>query len=296
MTPDTKAAGRYLSWLRAQGLPVYEAGGIQWTTYRSALVPVVDIPRPVSASDSEVRRMLRQSGAWLARYPGGLVESPDSDDGWYYTVCDQFAPMAELRKKVRYEVRAGMNACSVRPVSADWLASNGYACYRAAERGYRNVRAASEDAFQLNLRQQADAPFEHWGVFVGDALAGYASSTILDEEWVAHSVAKYDPGALKERTAYVLVRALIDEYVGNRHLSLINGTRTVAHDTNYNQFLRRLGFVARHCTLKVVYQPALAATLRLAYPFRGLIFRLPDAGLVHSARGVLEMERLRRSQ
>ena len=282
----------YADWLRRQGESVYRSAGIDWRLYHSALVPANDVPVPLTADRGELRRLLRQSGAWLARYPGPAVDRPDA--GWYYVVCDRVVPVERLAKRTRYELRLGLRSCSVRRVTAEWIAAHGYECYRAAHERYRNVRPSPETIFVKEMRARAEGPFEIWGAFVDAELAAY-STCIVAGEWVQHSTAKYHPGFLRARTAYALVRTLIEDYVGARGLALVNGTRSVSHDTNYNCLLEKLGFVHRGCELNIVYRPALEALVNLAWPLRRVFSWLPDSGPAHGARVALMLEGLRRT-
>jgi hypothetical protein len=283
----------YGDWLRERGVPVFEAAGIEWRVYHSALVPIEDVPRPVDAAASEMRALLDRSGAWLVRYPGRLVDGETGPDPWYYVVCDQYVPLEKLARHVRARVRKGARTCSVRRVSAHWLAANGYACYHAAYARYRNARPISAEAFERDIRSK-EAPYEHWGVFVGESLAGY-SSCVVGGEWVQHAVAKYDPALLREQTAYIMVRTLMDEYVRDQHRGLTNGSRTIAHDTAYNETLQGLGFTRRYCELRVIYRPALAGLVRIVYPLRRVIMRLPARGPLGAAQTILRLEQVHRS-
>jgi hypothetical protein len=286
---------RYAGWLRAQGVRLYAAAGIEWRVYNGALMPLRDVPRPVDLSRSDARRLLGQSGAWLIRYPGRTLPSGDGETGaadngtWYYVLCDSPVPLESLAKKVRYEVNVGFRRCTVRRLDPEWLAANGYGCYRAAFARYRYARPADEPRFRADLIARRNAPVEFWGVFVGETLAGY-SQCIIDDAWVHHSVAKYHPDFLKDRVPYVMVRSLIEEYAGRQGRVLMNGTRSLSHDTNYNQVLVKLGFRMVACELKVAYQPVLGLAVRTLFPLRHLLSRLPDSGLLHDVRAVLELE------
>jgi hypothetical protein len=292
---------RYADWLRARGVRLYLAAGIEWRVYNGALMPLRDVPRPVDLSSADARRLLGQSGAWLIRYSGQLLLPKDGEarvadgDAWYYVLCDSLVPLAALAKKVRYEVNVGFKHCAVRRLDPEWLAANGYDCYRAACARYRNAGPlAAEPRFRADVMAKRNAPIEFWGVFVGETLAGY-SQCIMDDAWVYHSVAKYHPDFLKERISYVMVRSLMEEYAGRQGLTLVNGTRSLSHDTNYNRVLVKLGFRMVPCELKVVYQPVLGLAVRTLFPLRRLLSRLPDSGLLHRVRTVLELEATRRS-
>jgi hypothetical protein len=341
----------YATWLRNQGERLYRAAGIEWRAYHGALVPVYDVPVTVAAHPAQLRPLLRQSGTWLARYPGRLLPTadslppsavraplpapctlhlapcfsscsprrprsergspfgnPESGPGlpgqprtpgvrrpaWYYILCDQLLPIEALTKKARYELRHGLKTCAIRRITADWLATHGHECYQAAHTRYRHSRPLPATEFARQLHARADTPFEHWGAFVGNTLAAY-STTITAGHWAMHSVAKYHPAFLQARTAYALVRALTEEYVGTRGLVLVNGTRSVSHDTNYSHLLERLGFVHRGCELKVVYRPVLEALLNVAWPLRRALARLPDFGPLHEIRAALMLEGRRRT-
>ncbi len=290
---------RYADWLRAQGVRLYLAAGIEWRVYNGALTPLRDVPRPVDLSSADARRLLGQSGAWLIRYPGQILPTGDGearvadDDAWYYVLCDSLVPLEALAKKVRYEVNVGLKHCTVRRLDPEWLAANGYDCYRAAFARYRNARPSAEPRFRADVMAKRDGPIEFWGVFVGETLAGY-SQCIMDDGWVHHSVAKYRPDFLKDRIAYVMVRSLMEEYAGHQGLILVNGTRSLSHDTSYNRVLVKLGFRMVPCELRVAYQPVLGLAVRTLFPLRHLLSRLPDSGLLHRVRTILELEAIRR--
>jgi hypothetical protein len=257
------------------------------------LVPVSDVPRSIELSRSEARRLLRESGAVLVRFPGRVAADPDTDS-WYFVVADTCPGLEQLTKKVRYDVRQGVKRCRVQQVAPEWLAGNGYECYRKAHARYHRSAPPGEAAFRADMLARAGGPFEHWAVLAGNRLAGY-SRCIVDGQWVHHSVAKYDPDYLEERAAYALVRALLEEYVGRRGLRLVNGSRTLAHDTDYNRFLLKQGFRHIGCELQVVYRPLVGIGVRLLYPARRLLARLPEVAALEPVRAVLALEELRRN-
>ena len=283
----------YADWLRRHGERVYTAAGVEWRTYRGILVPVSDVPCAIELSQAEARRLLRESGAALVRYPGRGVTQDSTRDGWYYVVADTCPAREDLDKKVRYEVKQGFKHCQVRQVEAAWLAEHGYECYRAAHARYRHSTFDNEATFRADMMSRTDGPFEHWAVLVGDRLAGYSRCNVV-APWVHHSVAKYHPEYLRERAAYALVRALLEEYVGRRGLKLVNGTRTMAHDTDYNRFLLKQGFRYVVCELRVVYRRLLGLGVTLLYPARSVLSRLPHTAPLSRVRAVLALEELRR--
>jgi hypothetical protein len=138
-------------------------------------------------------------------------------------------------------------------------------------------------------------PHEYWVVHVAGEVAAYTENLVCGQ-WVHHSAVYYHPDHLRHMTAFALVRSLQEEYVLGRRLTLLNGTRTILHDTSYNDVLRRLGFRQIHCRICVAYRPLVARAVSLAYPLRGALARLPSVRGVGAARAVLMLEEIRRSQ
>jgi len=286
---------RFVAWLSSQGVPIYSAGGVEWGRYGEALLPVRDVPIPTGPTTEEAARLFRESGALLIRYAGSPYDCSQETESWYFVVCEECPPRATLSKKVRYELRRGFDRCRVERVTAQWLAEHAYECYLSACPRHRIARPDTKDVFARNLHARSTGPFERWAVFAGDRLAGFCNN-LVDDRLVSHSSAMYDPSWLKERSAYVMVRSLMEEYVGRRGLVLTNGMRAVLHDTNYDHFLVKLGFRLQHCRLELIYRPWVRLAVNLAYPFRRMLSLLPDERLGGRARGLLAMEEIRRCQ
>jgi hypothetical protein len=136
-------------------------------------------------------------------------------------------------------------------------------------------------------------PFDYWAVFVENNLAGYCQC-IVEQGSVATNVIKLNPDYLKHYSAYALISNLIEHYVSTQGKTLSNGTRSVAHDTNIQDLLLKLGFRRQYCKLNVIYVPLLAAAARVAFPFRRMIASLPDHGVAHKLRVFIFQEELKR--
>jgi len=280
-----------VDYLRARGIRLYSGGGIVWCVNRHVLLPVDDVPVPVVLQNDEAVRLLRESRAWLLRYAGHISQEPT---GWYYVVCDSVPDLEALGKRDRRHVHIGYERCSVQRAEPGWLAERGYSCYVAAMSS-RGLRPGHEWAWSEYMLNKADGPFEHWAVLVAGELAAFCER-IIGGEWVHQSYLYYHPHHLRNRVVFALTRTLQEEYVLKRGMKLLNGTRTVLHDTSYNDVLQRLGFRLIHCQLGIAYRPQAALAVALAYPLRGLLARLPRVPGVAAARAVLMLEDIRRSQ
>lgn len=285
ITPNS----RYVAWLQRHEVPLYKSHDAYWQVYKRALIPVSIAPCFVTLSNDEVNTLLRESGAWFLRYSS---DPANEETPWWYVICDSYDPK-RISAKIRQNINRGSRSCSTRRIQAEWLAENGYGCYQAAYSRYRNASAVSEERFRESVLAQVGGPFEFWGVFVGENLAGYCQC-IVDGNSVNTSVTKYDPGYLKLRSAYSLVSSMINHYAVENGMVISNGNRALVHDTQYQEFLIKLGFRRQFCRLNVVYRPWLRSAVRAAFPFHGLFEKVPDAGFVHNLKAIFSQEELRR--
>lgn len=258
---------RYVSWLIEQGRPVFEAGGLHWLKYRGSLVPADPATTFVDVPINDARDLLRTQGARLIRWSTGPVDEPSE---WWHVSCGDYAP-TDLSSNTRSKINRGMRRNTVRPVSASWLATHGYESYRLAFQRYQGARPVREAAFRAETLAKADGPFEIWGVFSDGELEGYLFA-VVEEGRVAITSEKITPAGLKRYAAYALTSVILTEYVGDRGMTVTNGARAVAHRTQMQDFLLKLGFERSYGILRVVYSPSvriLAMGARVLGPLAG---------------------------
>ena len=279
----------YISWWQRK-CPLFQAGSTYWLIHeKTALLPVNVGPCFIHLSRDECRTLLQDSGAWLLRYSSDPCQEQTE---WWYVLCDEYDP-AKLSGNTRSKLRRGQRRCPVRRVEPSWLAEHGYPCYQAAFQRYENAQPRSQDSFRSGMLAAASGPFEYWGVFAGEALAGYCRCA-LEQNYVATEVIKFDPAYLKDYSAYAMIGTLLQHYVVEGGLTVNNGNRPVSHDTQFQGFLLKLGFRRQFCRLNVVYRPWLHAAVRIAFPFRRALGALPDRGRVHRLQTLLFQEEIQR--
>lgn len=183
---------KYIEWLKEQGLPLFEGGGIHWRLYQGALVPASAAPCFVELSQEEAKTLLKESGAKFIRYAS---EPCKEETEWWYVVCDSYAP-DKISSNIRSKINRGNNRCSIRSINAEWLAKHGYECYFAAYNRYKNANPIKEDIWSNNILNTVGGPFGYWGVFVEDRLVGYCQC-IVEKDQVSTNVIKYHPAYLK---------------------------------------------------------------------------------------------------
>lgn len=280
----------YVTWLQRQGIQLYKAGNEYWRMYRGALVTAPATICYVNLQKSEALSILKESGAKFVRYSS----NPCTDKTrWWNIVCDKYN-ITDLSSSTRSKINRGHKRSLTKRLDAEWIAHNGYNCYVSAFNRYLNAVPLSEDQFHSSIAATIGGPFEYWGVFLGDDLAGYCQC-ILEHNEVATSVFKYDPSFLKFYTSYSLLDTMLTNYVLENNLRVSNGSRSVAHDTDTQDFLLKFGFVREYCHLNIVYQPAFKLAVQSLYPLRKVIYRLPRNSYTHKIQSILFQEELFRS-
>jgi hypothetical protein len=280
----------YVQWLKETNQPVYEMAGTYWRVYQKALVPACPKPEPIQLSLGQANKLLTQSRAVLLRYFTRTVRYPTP---FWYTACAEYN-FSHLPPKVRGSIRRGFKSCRVERVDPDWLADNGYPCYVAAFSRYRNSQPESRQKFDEMCRVSPDGPFEFWGVFVGDRLAGFAKSAV-GSDYSATLVLKLDPNFMHLSTGPALQHTLLNAYVSEQGKPVYAGFRSIAHDTNTHDFLMKSGYSRVYCDLKVVYRPTLQAFINLLYMCRSVLNRFPESPTKRSIQALLTQEEIRRS-
>jgi hypothetical protein len=280
----------YVEWLKKQGIPLFKGGGIYWRLYKGALVPAPVTPCFVKLSYDESKELLRKSGAYLLRYSSDPCEQ---NTQWWYIVCDSY-DLKNLTSKMRNQIKRGNKLCTIKQIDVEWLANHGYECYFSAFSRYKNARPVSMKEFRNNILATAEGPFEYWGVFVDSRLVGYCQC-IIECDQVATNVIKFDPAFLKYYSSYAFIDAICNHYVVDRNISISNGTRSILHDTNMQDFLLKFGFKKQFCRLNVMYRPSLKFAIQILFQMRKFLDLLPDHGLMHKLKALLYQEELRRA-
>lgn len=281
---------KYVEWLKQQGIKLYRGGGMYWRAYQGALIPAPATSCFVSINPDECASLLKESGAFFIRYES---DPCNEETEWWLILCDRYKP-ENLTSKVRSMIKRGNRNCYVHRIDAEWLATYGYDCYCAAFARYKNALPVQEDIFRNDLLKTKGDPFEYWGVFVGDQLAGFCQC-IIEYNEVSTNIIKYHPAFLQYYTSYALIASMMHHYVGDKGLVLSNSSRSILHDTQMQDFLLKLGFRKQFCHLNVIYKPWLKFLVKTLYPMHRLIKTLPGTSHIYKMQALLLQEELRRA-
>jgi len=209
---------------------------------------------------------------------------------FWYVACQEY-DFERLSSNTRSKVRRARKQCAVRRVSLEWLIAEGYPCYAAAHTRYERSPALRRASFEANERKCIGGPFECWGVFVDEKLVGYARCAV-GPNYAATLVLKFHPDYLRLYSAYALFDALLSQYVSHERKLVNNGFRSLAHDTNMQQFLEQFSFQKVYCDLRIVYSPVAGLGIRGLSPFRKLTCQLRSFARIQN---LLDQEQIQRS-
>jgi hypothetical protein len=222
-------------------MPWRSSGGV----FRPLCMPHV----PVVADRGELRRAVAEHRGLLAYWTSDW----DSSGGdWWWTCCDR--PDYDLdtieSARGRRSIRKGLRECTVRRMEAGNFARPAYPVYRGAVESYGgSVPTRAEYARRVE-RLAAYPGTEFWAAFRGQRMAAFATCQVVDNAVILGST-KSDPEFHRHNPNAALFYTIARHYLrqGRRYVS--NGSRTLWHPSNINDFLLTLGFRKIHCRLHV---------------------------------------------
>ena len=211
---------------------------------------------------ASVKQFLRHKKAW------GAVWNYDWDGGddapWYTYVCDTTGYDIDKisSKNSRKTIRRSLERTEVRRIEADWLADNGYEMYANATNRYKNYHVSSREEFVRDLRAwDTSSGSIIYGAFVDGNLAAYGLARQFGPT-VRFLFAHFDPDYAQAKPMYALYYTLAHECLNQEGCTDIDaGWRPFVHDTNIEEFFRRMGWRQAPCRIE----------LYLAWPLRAVL-------------------------
>lgn len=226
-----------------------------WVCSNRKLVPLVPPHRMRPVDSSQITNAIRKTNALLALWH----ERWDTDPcEWWRVVCDNACYDLELlSKNARRDIRAGLRRCEVRRLDPDVFLDHGFEVYTSAQARYgANVETMTAERFQTMVRKnQSYAGRETWGAFANERLIAWVSC-IVQDDIVNLSWAKSNPEYLRLLPNNALCYELTRHYLRDRQMRYVSdGTRSVLHDTNFQDFLCKMGYRRVYCPLKIAMKP-----------------------------------------
>ena len=252
----------------------------------------------VTASPRELKQLLKADRrAWFLRYTtdyDSAVEMP-----WWFCVKNTPFHIAELKSKRRNVVKKGIENFAVRPILPTEYTADFCELLNDAFADYRTVRVFSAQEVEERCAAiEAAEGSKVFGAFSLDEperLRGYLWCDCDD-----HCVRFVEQHVMREDERKHINAALVYEACRyfepflNAGGCLLDGERTVLHDSNFQDYLiKYFGFRRAYCKLHILYRFPFGLAVWLCYPIRKLIFR-GKGRLTEMASAILRMEEARR--
>ncbi|MGD1042509.1 MAG: hypothetical protein ABR913_05530 [Sedimentisphaerales bacterium] len=171
---------------------------------------------------------------------------------WFRCICDKADyDISQIeRKKIRYYIRCGLTKCTIRQVDFQWLADNGYNTYVNAASRYNNFTVETKERFRERMLAYKNVPnSEAFGAFVDENLAAFMTVFIYGDS-VLNPRAHFDPAYSDFCPMYALYYWAAKHYLTEKgYKEFDRGERHLAHETNFDEFLLRMGYRKVYCRL-----------------------------------------------
>ena len=267
--------------------------GINWYPYHGILLPKIPPHQEVVLSQNEQTELLKKSKAYLLRWTSDW----DGDESeFWYIVKDDFKGMGELSGNTRNQIRKAQKYCTVKKVTYQEIANNGYESYKCAFDSYNtDLKPVSKELFYDNMMKSNN--YDFFAVYKKDdaEMIAYSSNTI-NNDVCSYTTIKLHPKYLKLYSGYILFYEMNKYYLDDKKFKYIHdGARSISHDTNIHTFLvQKFKFRKVYCRLHIAYRNDIALFVKFLYPFKTLISKL-NFSIANKITVLLKQEEIRRS-
>lgn len=282
----------YADFLVSQGKTVVEQGGVNWMEYQGALIPAAAMPVYVQLSDDEAAQLIKETGALFLRY---TTASRESQTNWWYVICRQY-DFQRVSSNTRSKIRRGLKRLEIKQVIPAWLAEHAYDCHVTCYRRYKHATPQTRDEFRSFLLSiNGQSIFDTWACSKNKQLLGYIICLVEENGIFMHTI-DLTPEGLHNYAAYAMIHQILEYYVNEKGIPVSNGSRSISHATNMQDFLRNFGFEREFAELHVIYRSDIRLIVNLLYPFRNMMKRFNILPLMQKISSVLYQEEIVREQ
>ncbi|MHA7924116.1 MAG: hypothetical protein ACX936_02860 [Marinobacter sp.] len=276
------------------GYRLLSAVGLGWRNNQGGLFPLSPPFMLADFDSSCARKVMISEGALFLRWESDFDNGKDTP--WWHIIKEGSCSLTDLSSNTRSKVRRGLKAYDCGPLTRSEVFSEGYDVYCSAFARYETHECQfSKDEFFKAIKALPENS-EFWGVREKDSgrLVAFSENYIENMTCFYNSI-WFEPASLKRYSSYALFFEMNRHYIEERLFRYVSdGARNLSHSTEIHDFLvAKFGFRKAYARLRVVYRPWLGVVVKLAYPFRNLIGRVP-LGLFSKARILLKQEEVRR--
>ncbi len=253
MKPDI-----FAEWLRRQGHQIRITESSYWFDQRPRVYQAFPFHQLISPSNEELDQILRQKRAIALRYSTPL----DATTG----VCSYHVILEEndycldkLPKKARYDVRKGLEAARVEPISLDRMADEGWQLRLETLKRQGREKAESQSWWQKLCQSTKGLPgFEAWAALIENQMVAALIAFSCDETCsilYQQSSNEY----LSQGVNNALVYKFSTEALSRPDIKRIfYGLHSLDAPPSVDRFKFRMRFIAKPVRQRVVFHPTLS--------------------------------------
>jgi hypothetical protein len=270
-----------------------------WRYYNHALLPVC-----APHEDAEVE-VLKDKTVWKQFKPHRPLLACwtshfdcGQDTGWWYCILDKPFDINTISSNRRTKIKQAVKNFEVRPIEVNEYAEQMFDVHQSAWKTYHKtgVFHAEKERFCEAVKQWEGTVF---GAFDKESnqLAAYYRVKV-NPAYIELVTIKSVPCFEKKRVNLAIMNFVYNYFRKDIEQGkyLCGGSRNVYHQTNFQEFRENnFGFRKAYTHLHIQYAPFIAPIIKLIYPFRKMIKKLPFT-IANQISGVLLMEEVCRKQ
>ena len=272
--------------------------GFKFVYYNHSYIPAIpEIPigcqlpfRKVEASADE------QNFAFFASYITEFDCSEQTD--WWFTIKDSEYDLSKLNSKKRYEITKAKKFCDSKKIKPLEYEADLFEVFCKSFEGYTTVERPKniirKDFHNNIISMTNDKYCDVYGCFYRETerLVGFLVM-YRREHIYGLTQLKTIPEYEKYNSNFSLLDAMLsdcNEQLINHTLIISNGSRTIRHQTNFNDFLEKyFGFRKAYAKLVIVYRFPFGAIVSVLRPFMRFLEKTKNPFL-YNVYSVLRMD------
>jgi len=299
---------KYAQFLKEQGIKVITTQGIHWYNYGRFIMPYRGFMMPAylphccpEISGEIAQEVVRISGLPFARWDTNFGQIEESQ-WWYVLKRGPWTIDSVKDKKKRWMIRQGKKKFTVRPLTFEEVMEQCPKVAQLAAARYKGeVKVETQEEFDraVSAAKQVPGILEYIGCFNEKTLVGFSENHIQDNAvWLVNI--RYDPAFLNKYSSYGLIDGILNYYLNEKKMSYVqDGCRSIHHRTDFQKHLTRVfGFTKEFATLNILYSRGFGLSVKLAYPFRSLVWALRSnvqSDTLDKVGAILKQEHIRRA-
>lgn len=254
-----------------------DLNGFDFTFSNKMLFPSFAPDVEFKSKKKDIIGVIKINKCLLLRYISDF-DNPNYSSFWYI-IKDKFIPIEDFSKNTRNQVKKGLKNCEVKKVSLDFFRSNCYEIYSSSILSYGQTPVTKAE-FENSTFEDETRDF--WVAFDKEKNTPIAySSNKITENSVNYTYIKYHTDYKNLYPSYALHYEMDKYYLDEKKLGYVNvGARSLLHETGVQDFLiHKFKYRKAFCKLNIVYNPMFGALVKVAFPFRSLINKIPFSKL-----------------